>query len=93
MRIGLALILLIIISFESFASSQSTPQSSVLRMFWHPMMKGERLEYCNEDLSKCGQAIASCYCKKMLTNNKAIILHYWFYPRIRSPLMMTSRPT
>ena len=47
----------------SFASSQHPPQSTVYRMFWHPMMKGERLNYCNEDKSACGKKIADCYCK------------------------------
>jgi hypothetical protein len=61
----LSKLLLFILAFGCFASSQTIPQSTVLRMFWHPMMKGERLDYCNEDLTKCGRQIASCYCKKM----------------------------
>jgi hypothetical protein len=64
MRRGFKIIFLMI-SLGAFASSQTIPQSSVLRMFWHPMMKGERLEYCNEDLTQCGKEIATCYCKKM----------------------------
>ena len=37
----------------------------VRRMFWHPMRAGERLNYCNEEKTCCGQPIADGYCKKL----------------------------
>jgi len=54
---------------NGYASSISTPQSTIYQVYWNPMFHGERLNYCNEDKSCCGRKIASQYCVMMGFND------------------------
>jgi hypothetical protein len=51
------------LGFQSvIASSLTSPQTTLYQMFWQPQFHGERLGYCNETKSCCGQKIANQYC-------------------------------
>lgn len=45
-----------------FAIYVTEPEASVYRTYWLPSFHKERLNYCNEDKSKCGKKIAHQYC-------------------------------
>ena len=47
---------------HAMASSLTAPQSTVYQMIWQPQLHGERLNYCNEEKSGCGEEIANQYC-------------------------------
>ena len=48
-----------------FSYSAGGKEAIVKRIFWNPMRSGERLDYCNEDKSCCGQVVANTYCHIM----------------------------
>lgn len=47
------------------ASSDTLPQKRLYRIFWHPQLGGERLNYCNETKTECGKSIANGYCQTL----------------------------
>ena len=60
---------LIFLSAFVFASSETLDQKRLYRIIWHPKLGGERLNFCNERKTQCGQSIASHYCQALGYNH------------------------
>ncbi len=43
----------------------STYAHTVYRNFWHPLLNGQRLDYCFYGHKACGSAVANGYCQSM----------------------------
>ena len=57
--------LLLLCSTCVLASSATLSQQRLYRMFWQPKLGGERLSYCDESKTQCGQTIANRYCQAL----------------------------
>jgi hypothetical protein len=60
-RLGLSL-MLVLASALTFAAPK---KDNAYRNFWHPMIRGERVDYCNLPGTECGMPIAHRYCQMM----------------------------